>query len=164
MEKKTLYAKPSATNINSYFYYTLSSKETQKSNITLHGKSFYFLRNLYLSASEINAYNGLEYSYFNPFSGIPNLANSNPGFVATVIPSFVQINNSQIVFDIPQQFFDYVSSKETSYQLHLDVIIENEAGYGLLSRDSYSYSISSWSGFEPIQKLCIKGIVVEKIQ
>jgi hypothetical protein len=163
MDRILLYAKPSATDVKPYSYYAFPLLNSNQNSLLLYGKSFFALRNLYLSASEIAAYNGLEYSFFNPFSGIPKLANKNPGFVATVIPSFTQLNNSQIVFDIPQQIFDYVSSKNPSYQIYLNVIIENEAGYGLLSRDSYSYSVSSWRGFEQIQKPCINGILVENL-
>jgi len=162
MENIIIYAKPSATDVKPYSYFVFPLLSSKQNSISLNGKSFFALRNLYLSASDISAYNGLEYSFYNPFSAISNLADKNPGFIATVIPSFIQLNDSQIVFDIPQQIFDYVSSKNSSYQIYLDVIIENEAGYGLLTRDSYSYSVSSWSGFQQTQKPCINGISIEK--
>jgi hypothetical protein len=162
MDRIILYAKPSATNVNPYAFYASNFSILQQKTAFVHVKNPFYLRNVYLSASDINLYNGLAYSYFDPFSGIDHLKDINPGFTATVVPNFTLIGNSQIVFDIPQEFFDYVKQKDPSipYGSYIDVIVENEAGYGLLSRDSYSYPISSWSGFYIEQKPCINGILI----
>ena len=160
MEKVTLFAKPSCTDVNPYGFILTEPFYPKNQNINVYGKSFFSLRNVYVSASDLSSYNGLNYSYFNPFSAIPKLSSKNIGFTATVIPSFTIIGDKQLYFKIPNEFFDYVYNNNTS--ISLDIIIENEAGYGLLTRDSYSYSVSSWSGFIQYQKPCINGVYVEK--
>jgi hypothetical protein len=164
MERVSVYAKPSATNIKPYNLYvlSLSLSSVQPKTVNLLGKSFLLPRNLYLSAADIDLYNGLSYSYFNPFSSFSRLSGNNPGFTAYAVPEFTLIGDSKVIFDIPNEFFNYILQKE-EYSTYIDVIIENEAGYGLLSRDSYSYTISSWSGFIPYQKPSIKGLSIEKL-
>ncbi len=161
MEKVSLYAKPSATDIKPYSLYalSLSLSSAQLKTVNLLGRSFLSPRNLYLSASDVELYNGLSYSYFNPFSAFPKLSGNNPGFTAYVVPEFTLIGESKIVFDIPNEFFNYIFQK-SQYSAYIDVIVENEAGYGLLSRDSYSYAVSSWSGFIPYQKPSIRGLFI----
>jgi hypothetical protein len=161
MEKVSFYAKPSATDIKPYSLYVLSLplSSSQSKTVNLLGKSFLLPRNLYLSAADIELYNGLSYSYFNPFSSFPNLSENNPGFTAYAVPEFTLIGDTKIIFNIPNEFFNYILQKE-GYSTYIDIIIENEAGYGLLSRDSYSYSISSWSGFIPYQKPSINGFLL----
>jgi len=160
MDRTILYAKPSATDVKPYALYTYPFFDINQNDFVLYGKSFLALRNLYLSASDIRAFNGLTVAFYNPFSGIPTLKDANPGFVATVVPIFTLVNNSRIVFNIPDQVFSNVISQSASYSVYLDVIVENEAGYALLTRDSYNYSISSWSGFVDYQKPSINGILL----
>ena len=161
MEKFSIYAKPSATDIKPYSLYalSLSLSSTQVKTVNLLGKSFLSPRNLYLSSADVALYNGLSYSYFNPFSSFAKLSGNNPGFTAYVVPEFTLIGENKIIFNIPNEFFNYIFQK-TQYNTYIDVIIENEAGYGLLSRDSYSYAVSSWSGFIPYQKPSIQGLFI----
>lgn len=160
MDRNFLYAKPSATDVKPYNFYTYPFFDSNQNDFVLYGKSFLAVRNLYLSASDIKVFNNLTVTFYNPFSGIPSLKDSNPGFVATVVPNFLLINNSRIVFNIPDKVFTNVINQPPPYGVYIDVIVENEAGYALLSRDSYNYSISSWSGFVNYQKPCINGIFI----
>lgn len=160
MDRILLYAKPSATDVKPYTFYTYPFFDRNQNDFVLYGKSFLELRNLYLSASDIRVFDNLTVAFYNPFSGIPSLKDHNPGFTATVVSNFIQINNSRVVFNIPDQVFTNIVNKTPPYSVYIDVIVENEAGYGLLSRDSYNYSISSWSGFVNYQKPSINGILL----
>jgi hypothetical protein len=160
-DRVTITAKPSARNVYPYILtiYPLALSSGQVKTINIIGKSFYQLKNLYLSSANVSYFNGLNYSYFNPFSSVPNLTNSNPGFFGIVIPTFTILNENLITFDIPDQVF-YNKNLNNLSNTYFDVIVENEAGYGLLSRDSYSYAVSSWSGFVNTQKPSISGIFI----
>jgi hypothetical protein len=164
MERVSLYAKPSATDAKPHSFYVSSAllSSVQIITVNLFGKSFFSPRNLYLSASDVELYNGLSYSYFNPFSAFPKLSGNNLGFTAYVIPEFTLIGENKIVFDIPNNFLNYIFQK-TQYSAYIDVIVENEAGYGLLSRDSYSYTVSSWSGFTLYQKPSTRGLFIASV-
>ena len=70
-------------------------------------------------------------SLFNLFSAESRLSATNIPFRAIEIQTFTQIDNV-IYFDLPT----------INYTGYLDVIILNEAGYGLLSRDSYKLALS----------------------
>ena len=153
-------AKPSATDVHPYNLFV--SPFTVSAKIVVNGKSFIQPRNLYLSAADVSIFNGLTYTFFNPFSSFANLSNENKGFTAYVVPEFTLINDKSISFFVPTEILQYVS-ENAGYQTYLDIIVENEAGYGLLSRDSYSWSVSSWSGFQSIQKPCIDGVFVANV-
>jgi hypothetical protein len=161
MERIIIYAKPSATKVIPSSLYVLSAglSSNQLKTINILGKSFYSIRNLYLSASDTSIFTNLQYSFFNPFSSVSNLYSTNIGFSATVIPTFTVIDDRIINFDIPDQVFYNLQSK-TNFTGKLDVIVENEAGYSILSRDSYAYPISTWSGFTYTQSPCISGIII----
>jgi hypothetical protein len=109
-------------------------------SIDVYGKYLLNPRNVYLSGSNISMLSGV--SLFSPFSSIPNLSGYYPSFYAIKVPDFEIVNDESIRFTIPQ-------APQTSG--FLDVIIENEAGYGKLTTGSLRPSISSWSGwtYEP---------------
>jgi hypothetical protein len=153
-------AKPSATDVHPYNLFV--SPFTLSAALIVSGKSFIQPKNLYLSAADVSIFNGLSYTFFDPFSSVPNLTDKNKGFTAYAVPEFVLINDKNISFFVPNEILQYVIENE-GYQSYLDIIVENEAGYGLLSRDSYSWSVSSWSGFQNIQKPCINGVFVANI-
>jgi hypothetical protein len=161
MERIIIYAKPSATKVIPSSLYVLSAglSSNQLKTINILGKSFYSIRNLYLSASDTSIFTNLQYSFFNPFSSVSNLYSTNRGFSATVIPTFTVIDERIINFDIPDQVF-YNLQNKVNFKGKLDVIVENEAGYSILSRDSYVYPISTWSGFTYTQSPSISGIII----
>jgi hypothetical protein len=157
-----VYAKPSAADVFPYNIYVVTPElsSTQIKNIIVSGKSFYQLRSLYLSGSDISIFQGLSYNYFNPFVGVEHLDVKNPPFSATLIPKFTVVSENVLQFDIPDRIFYNIHGKTPPYDSHLDVIVENEAGYGLLTRDSIMYRVSSWSGFIQEQKPSISGIYI----
>lgn len=156
-----VYAKPSATNVQPYnvFVQPLALSGSQIKTLDIIGQSFLNVKNVYLSASDQSIFQG-NVSFFNPFSTTTNLYPSNPGFYGIVIPYFTLANGKNILFDIPDYVFYYINSVGIQYFVYLDVIIENEAGYGLLSRDSFQYPVSSWSGFTFTQKPSISGVYI----
>jgi hypothetical protein len=160
-EYVSVYAKPSAKNVSPYhiFVQPLALSALQNATIDLIGRSFWNIQNVYLSASDPNIFQG-NASFFNPFSTTTNLYPTNPGFYAIVIPVFTLANGNNIIFEIPEYIFYYINQKNTNYSCYLDIIVENQAGYGLLSRDSIQYPISSWQGFTFSQNPCISGIYV----
>ena len=156
-----IYAKPSATNVAPYniFVQPLALSGSQTKILDIIGKSFWNIQNVYLSASDIRIFQG-NGSFFNPFSTTTNLYPSNRGFYAIVIPTFTLANENNIFFSIPDYVFFYINNLGYQYSVFLDVIIENEAGYALLSRDSVQYPIKSWSGFKFTQNPCISGVYI----
>jgi hypothetical protein len=87
----------------------------------VYGKSFFKLTNVYLSG---NCYDNT--TFFNPFSSTPTLSATYPGFTALKLdPSQYISNNDNIVtFTMPSA---------TRPGL-IDIVIENPAGYGLLTQ------------------------------
>lgn len=156
-----IYAAPSATNVEPYniLVQPISLSGSQTTTINLIGRSFWNIENVYLSASDISIFQN-QGSFFNPFSTSNILYPSNKGFYGIVIPYFNIINENNIVFDIPNYIFNYIGNLPTRYSVFLDIIVENEAGYSLLSRDSIAYPVSSWTGFKYNQLPCISGIKI----
>lgn len=157
-----VYAKPSAQDVFPYTIYVVAPEISSKQikTVILTGKSFYNIRSLYLSGSDPSIFSTLNYTYFDPFSGVEHLAEKNPPFYGCVIPTFTLISEHIIEFDILDNVFYDIQNRNYSYNSLLDIIIENEAGYGLLTRDSIMYRISSWRGFIQEQKPCISGILI----
>ena len=155
-----IYARPSAMDVFPYNIPVLknSLSADQIKTPVIRGKSFmYDVRNVYLSTSNESIFSGLNPELFNPFASNPKLYFKNPEFRAIQLSAFTVFNETILYFDIPDQIFINIENQSKSITF-LDVIIENEAGYGLLSRDSYSYRVCSWSGFTQEQKPCISGI------
>jgi len=158
-----IYARPSAMDVMPYNINVLpaSLSAYQVKTVIIRGKSFNFdVRAVYLSASNPNIFQNLNYSVFDPFSGNPKLYVKNKPFYGVSLSSYNIYDEKTLYFDIPDSIFYYIQNASKPFSTRIDVIIENEAGYGLLSRDSYAYRVSSWSGFVQEQKPCIYGIYV----
>ena len=93
--------------------------------IQIYGKSFFEIRNVYLSASNENMFTGI--TTYQPFSGISRMDDMYPSFRGIVVPEFILYNENYLTFEMPQI--------PTQNGL-IDVIIENEAGYGILTKDN----------------------------
>lgn len=156
-----VYAKPSATYVQPFniFVQPLALSGSQIKTLNITGRSFSKIQNVYLSAADPSIFQG-NISFFNPFSTTRNLYPTNPGFYASVIPNFMVVEDTNIIFDIPDSIFYYINSLPPPFLTFIDVIIENEAGYALLSRDSIKYPVSSWSGFTFDQNPSISGICI----
>ena len=140
-----IYGKP---NIRDVFPYTINISNSASSPFIpciLYGRNFTQIQNLYLSGSNPNILNNV--TFFNPFSSDPSLYPTNPGFHAAQVLNF-SFTDKNVYFDLPPLL-------NTGF---LDVILENEAGYSILSRDTYFSNISSYSGWKPIFVPCISGI------
>lgn len=118
-------------------------------NIELYGKYFFDIKNLYLSASDYGMLSGIQ--LWDPFSPYSKLSAANPPFHAIKIPEFNLSSDNYISFNIPQ-----IPQKSGK----LDIIAENEAGYGKLTVGSLRPAISSWSGWRAEQPPYHHGITV----
>jgi hypothetical protein len=122
-ESFTIRAKPALKNINKSIFniLSLSLSSFLSLDFILKGGPFFQLRNVYLSASNQNMFDGI--TFFNPFSGVKNLSAENPEFNAVLLSEFFY-NENYVFFTLPQ--IPQVGG-------FFDVIIENEAGYGRLT-------------------------------
>lgn len=166
MDRVIITARPSARNVSMYVLNVLpiSLSATQQKTIYVVGKSFFSVRNIYLSGSDPNIFASSSYTYFDPFSAFQKLSAKNVPFYGSVIPEFIIADDKLLSFEIPDNIFYEIVNQPTPYSSNLDIIIENEAGYGLLTRDSITYGISSWSGFVNEQYPCISGIEIKYVQ
>ena len=146
-----IYAKPKLTDVNPYTIVLLTPNLSsfQVLDITIKGNLFLQLKNVYLSASNSNMFDGI--TLFNPFSAILNLSASNLPFSAIQIPSFTY-QDHYISITLPQ------TPKTEGY---IDIIVENEAGYGRLTEGSIIPFLSAYNGAVNIQKPCISGINIK---
>ena len=142
-----IHGKPSILDV---FPYTINinNSSSNLNPVILTGKSFIQLRNLYLSGSNPNILNGV--TFFNPFSADNSLYPTNPGFSALQIIDF-SYTEKNVYFDLP-------SLNSTGF---LDILVENEAGYSILSRDSRVPGISSYPGWSPILNPAVSGIQLQ---
>lgn len=119
-------------------------------DIFIKGKSFLKPRKLYLSASNEMMFDNIR--CFNPFiSGTNTQKLSYPPFRAIQVFEFTVINDKFLNFIFPQQ------PKTIGY---VDVIMENEAGYGKLTKDTILPYISSFGCSQNIQFPWTKGIEI----
>lgn len=96
--------------------------------IEIFGKHFLQTRAVYISASNPGAFNEEE-SIFNPFASLSSLSSHYPAFKGYVIPEFTIYNDHFISFELPYS----VQSNSK-----IDIILENEAGYGTVIKDTNS--------------------------
>jgi hypothetical protein len=101
--------------------------------INVYGKSFFDVRNIYLSASNESMFSYS--SFYNPFSGIDNLKDKYPPFKGIVVPEFNLLNENYLDFTLPEY------PTEEGY---IDIIVENEAGYGVMTIDRKLPPVSSY--------------------
>jgi hypothetical protein len=118
-------------------------------NVDLYGKYFFDIRNIYLSASNYNMLSGIQ--LWDVFSNYSKLSAKNPPFYGLKVPEFTISSDNHISFNIPQ-------IPDSSGVL--DIIAENEAGYGKLTVGCLRPSISSWSGWTLEQSVLSHGIPV----
>jgi hypothetical protein len=87
----------------------------------VYGRSFFKITNVYLSGTPYS-----NTTFFNPFSAIPKLSATYPGFSAIrLTPSSYKTNNETfITFTMPSAIRPGL----------VDVIVENPAGYGKLTQ------------------------------
>lgn len=94
--------------------------------IEVYGKHFTHTRAIYVSSSNPNSFDE-PVEVFNPFGQMPNLSADYPSFSGFIIPEFFVYNDNLISFQLP---FSIQSPNK------MDIILENEAGYGSLIKDT----------------------------
>lgn len=147
----TISARPQIQQINPYKA-VINQVSSQDISIEIFGKSFFDVKNIYLSASDNEMFSSV--SYFNPFSAISNLSSKYTGFLGVLIPTFTLFNENYLNFVVP----------ETPLKSgRLDIIIENEAGYGKVTTDTILPFISAYSGATNIQFPYISGFEIKSL-
>jgi hypothetical protein len=145
-----IYAKPKLTDIKPSSVYVLNQNlvQSQSFNFLIKGKPFYDIRSVYLSASNPLMFDGV--TFHNPFSAVKKLSANNVGFYGVKLPIF-SYNEYCISFEFPH------APKKSGF---VDVIVENEAGYGKLTIGSRLPFEKTFEGALDIQKPCVSGIKV----
>ena len=146
-------ARPQPRNILPCEIVTFNQFDNYK-KIEIYGKSFFDVRNVYLSASDEGIFDGI--TLYHPFSSIPNMENKYPAFRGIIVPEFTLYNENFLSFDLPQ------IPKLSGY---VDVIIENEAGYGILTKDKPLPKVFAYDGAQGLEcKDCgMEGLLVVDI-
>lgn len=155
MDQFIISARPQPYDVSPYKI-TLSQVLSSIPEILITGRSFLNITNVYLSSDPTNQnFQGCTFSspivYVNPFSKISNLSANNPGFSGVDISDYlVVLNENYIVLDIPNIFTN---------DGYFDIVIQNEAGFGILSQDSRLIS-NDIINPDNLQKPCVNGIEV----
>ena len=136
MDRFFIYGKPKITDVKPYKFVVYNPLLTsiQNFNILVKGNSFIDVRAVYLV----------------PDSPTKNLSASNLPFQGIKVPFYIY-KERYLAFTMPQ------NPKGNGF---FDIIIENEAGYGQLTRDSRVPFVSSFVDAVDIQLPCISGIQV----
>lgn len=153
MERFFIYAKPKITDIQPYSISVYNKYLTgiQDFNVLVKGKSFYDIRAVYLSASNSSMFENE--TFFNPFSSVKKLSAQNLPFFGVQIPFFIY-KEKYLAFSLPQ------IPKASGY---VDIIIENEAGYSRLTRDSRTPFTSAFQGAVDLQLPCVLGLKINDL-
>jgi hypothetical protein len=148
MDRFFLFAKPKPLDVTPYKVVVMNPflSAVQNKNILIKGKNFYEIRAVYLKPSNTAMFT--DTTIWNPFSGVKKLSAVNPAFFGIKVPFYIYKEN-YLAFTLPE-----VPKVNGSF----DVVIENEAGYGLLSRDSRVPFTSAFPGAIDIQLPCVSGI------
>jgi|688.fasta_scaffold466537_2 hypothetical protein len=143
-------AKPKIYDVKPYKFLTLNPElsSDKEFNVTLKG-NFLNIRSVYVSSANDQAFKQTK-TFFNPFSSIKNLSAKNIPFYAIKIQNFV-FSENYLTFDLPEF--------NTSTSL-VDVIIENEAGYSLLTEQTTIKPHNLCEITIPFQKPCSNGLLI----
>lgn len=139
-------------SVTPYIFYVGSTTPASSLQVSIGGKSFLQIRNLYLSGSDIEMFDNV--TLFDPFSANISMSNIYPAFSAILIPEFTVESDKIIMFSFPQ-------TPQTSGKV--EIIAENEAGYGKLTTDSRYPFLSSYQGALDIQNPWVNGIIIDFI-
>jgi hypothetical protein len=118
-DRVVLSGQPQPRAVNPY-YASISASNT----FALYGKSFFNITNVYLSGNT-----NFNNTFFNPFSAVPRLSALYPGFSGIELPAdtYLSNNNNVLTFTMPSA----INAGK------VDVILQNEAGYGSLTQYAY---------------------------
>jgi hypothetical protein len=143
----TFSGKPTLKNIDNIYYYI--GRTTSSTVYTLYGKSFINITDLYLQSDEDILLNK---SLQTPFLGT-SLLDDYPNFDGVRISTFRTLSENSIEFTIP----DIITGEGK-----FDIIAKNDAGYGVLSKDSvlppHDSTIDPTLIKNPYQPACVNGM------
>ena len=117
----TFTGRPVLKNIDSVFYYI--NRTTSSTKYTLYGRGFINITDLYLQSDEDIL---LDKKLQTPFVGT-SIYDEYPDFSGVRVNTFKTLSEHSIEFTIP----DVITGAG-----RFDIIAKNDAGYGVLSRDS----------------------------
>ena len=150
-ESFTISARPQIQQINPYKA-IINQISSTNINVEIFGKSFLDIKNIYLSASNDGMFSS--FSYYNPFSAILSLSSKYSGFLGVLVPTFTIFNENYLSFNLPE--IPLTSG-------FLDIIIENEAGYGKVTTDTLLPFVSSYSEATNIQFPYVSGFEIKSL-
>ena len=130
MEQFIISARPRPYDVNPYIISIQNSSIFDYASIPIDvfGSSFFNIKNVYLSANDSSIF-GIPTTYYNPFATIKNLSADNVGFNGILLENYI-INSEKNITIYPT-----INFTKSGY---FDIILENEAGLGVLTRDSFS--------------------------
>ena len=128
-ESISISARPQINQVSPLNMFFISGSNVKTKEVEVYGESFLNLTNVYLSTNNINIFTS-PVSYFNPFSGT-YLEQHYPAFNAMPVSAF-SYDSGLVYFETPTL---NNSLSVQNYPVILDLIIENEAGYGKMMQD-----------------------------
>jgi hypothetical protein len=149
-ERISLSSHPQPSRIETYSFSTSATK-----NFIITGNSFLDIQNVYLSSDGCFEFPTLQ----TPFSYHPQLSSRYPSFFGIKLLSsdFIQLDNNTVSFIAP-------TAVNPGY---IDVILENKAGYGSLTKHVFRQTVNpypsgspGWSTFTPYTPPYSSGIKV----
>lgn len=133
-------------------YYTYIGQSQQ---FNTFGSGYTIINNVYLSGAPLSSIS----TFYNPFSGVPNLSAENPSFFA------VKLLSSQWSYN-RDNFMTFVMPSADTFG-RVDVIVEGPAGYGTLTKsvrvatfNPFLSTDPNYSTFIPYQMPYLQGIEV----
>jgi hypothetical protein len=159
MDHFIINARPQPYDINPYVITVNQNVSSLNPKyLTIKGRSFFNISNIYFS--KINS--GIiptdvfntNLTFFNPFSSFSKLSAHNSSFYGIEIFDYVIINNKQIIISLPDIFYK---------DGYFDIIIQNEAGLGLLTENSKVPFVKTFEGQNELPKPCTVGVQVQII-
>jgi hypothetical protein len=153
MDRFLINGRPQPYDVEPYSF-TLSNFNSSVPTILITGRFFPNITNVYVTSQDLNIFS-LSASYINPFYNVEKLSANNMGFSGIDISNYAILNSQNyITIQLPEIF------QGSGY---FDIVVQNEAGFGVLSQDSLVPFISSYSGAINIQRPCVSGIYVNNL-
>ena len=150
----TISARPTITEVSPFLYFP----PTGPNKFNIFGNMYDYVTNVYVSGSD-GVFGNM--STFNPAATNAAISALYPPFSGVEVTDWTLLNNNHIEFNMPSA----IGSGK------IDVIVFNDAGYGILTQDTYNKidwnfnpypeSSSGHSTYVPYQPPWIDGIDVE---
>lgn len=136
------------STVNPYTFIVSLSTLASSISVAIKGKSILSPTNLFLSGSSPLMFSQL--TRIDPFCNDERMRSSYPSFSGVVVPNFLVLEDKYLIFTFPE------TPKVSGF---VDVIVQNEAGYGSLVIDSRLPFVSAYEGAEDIQFPWVNGLI-----